>query len=75
MKPRIWAGYLNQQLSRKDRAKLKVKAQEMDKRMVKVTVNKETGKKVVTGTQHLNEHVMLTFNDFLLKLVAVVVAL
>lgn len=46
---RMWAGYLNQPISKASRKKLKEKAQSMGKEIVKVTINKTTGKKVVMG--------------------------
>lgn len=47
---RIWAGYLNQPLSKNDRKAIKEKAALMGKQIVKVTIKKNDTKKVVTGS-------------------------
>ena len=44
----MWAGYLNEKISPEGRTAIKAKAAAGGKEMVKVTINKNTGKKVVT---------------------------
>ena len=46
---RIWAPYLNKEVSPSARRAIKEKAKAEDKCMVKVTINKTTGKKSVMG--------------------------
>eukprot|EP00435_Cladocopium_sp_Y103_P017172 s3511_g4.t1 len=44
-----WAGYLYESISKDDKKKITEKARALDKQMVKVTVNKQGTKKVVSG--------------------------
>ena len=50
---RTWAGYLYESISKDDKKKITEKARALDKQMVKVSINKQGNKKVVTEPQLL----------------------